>query len=134
MHWKYKIFSLQTGFALISTICIRWSCNFTQSSTIHVKKFHILLTYLRKCLKKIQFSHQSESNNYLWKSKDSLQCVKCIFSKHFRRLVNKIWKNFTCMVLLCVKLKLQRTTIVEMRAITVGRVNIWHFQCIFLKS
>ena len=31
---------------LVLFALVRWSCNFTHSSTIHVKKFHILLTHL----------------------------------------------------------------------------------------
>ena len=127
IHWKYQIFTKRAVFALISTIFVHRSCNFTRSSPIHVKIFHILLINLWKCLEKIQFLHWTESNNFLRKNKDSLRRVKYIFSKHFRMLVNKIWKNSTYIVLLCVKLQLQWTKIVEMRSKTVRGVNIWNF-------
>ena len=134
IHWKYKIFSLQTVFALISTVFVRWSCNFTQSSTIYVEFFHILLTNILKCLEKIYFTRQSKSLFFRRKLFDSVQCKNCIFSRHFQRLINKIWKIFTCMGLLRVKLQLRWTKIVEMRAKTARLVTIWYFQCIFFKS
>ena len=92
------------------------------------------MTELELSLAKIQFMHRSDSNNYLPKSKDALQSVKKQISEHFRRCFDKIRKNFTCMVLLCVKSRHQQTKTVKMRAETVWRVDIRYFQCMFQKS
>ena len=58
----FKNVVIKTGevFAFISTIFISWCCNFTSSSTMHMKFSHILLTNLQKCLENIIFSRRIE--------------------------------------------------------------------------
>ena len=102
---KSAKFTCWTDFALISTIFIRWVCNFTQSTTMYTKLFRILLTNVRKCLEKILFTRRTESSVSSENISDSLRRVKCIFSKHFWTLVNKIRKSFVYIVVLCVNLQ-----------------------------
>ena len=68
-------------------------------------------------LPKIPFAPQSEffsfSQDFFL---DLLRSKKYIFSKHFRRLVNKIRKNVMCIVVLHVKLKPQGTKTLKMKA------------------
>ena len=130
---KSIILTCHTEFALISTEFVRWGCNFTWSTTMPMKFFRILLTNLRKCAKKILFAPQSEffsvSRDFCL---DLLWSKKYIFPKHFRRLVNKIRKNFMCIVVLYVKLQPQQTNSVEMRANSVWQPKIIDFFNVFL--
>ena len=80
--------------------------------------FCILLTNLWKCLKKYIFGCKVNQKEISGKTEGSIRREKIIFSKHFCRLVNKIWENFMCIVLLDVKLQHQLIKIVEMKAKT----------------
>ena len=82
----FKNVVIKTGevFAFISTIFISWCCNFTSSSTMHMKFSHILLTNLQKCLenKKIRVElNLPFFQKFLF---DSLCSQKCIFLSIFR--------------------------------------------------
>jgi hypothetical protein len=59
--------------------------------------------------------------------------VKSIFAKHFQRLVHKIWKKSTCIVLFHVKLQLCRKQCVEIRAKHVLQVKLPGFLCNFVR-
>jgi hypothetical protein len=64
------ILTCHTDFAPIFTYFVCGDCNFTWSTTMHMKCFHILLTNLQKHLKKILLSPWSEtfsfSGNFVW--------------------------------------------------------------------
>ena len=64
------IFTLHTDFALISRVFIRWSCNFTWMSTMHIQMFCILLTNLWKCLvfSEIILGFTLKQNKYFFKA------------------------------------------------------------------
>ena len=91
----FKNVVIKTGevFAFISTIFISWCCNFTSSSTMHMKFSHILLTNLQKCLENIIFSRRIEPSVFPEISFWFTLQPKMYFFKHFQRLVNKIQKN-----------------------------------------
>ena len=73
-------------FACIRRVFLQGGRNLTWSSTMHETFFHILLTNLQKCMfHLIQIFSEKLRFTSAWKS---------LFSKHFRRLVNKIWKKF----------------------------------------
>jgi hypothetical protein len=63
---------------------------------------------------------------------DLLQSKKYIFSKHFRRLVNKRWKHVMCIVVLHVTLQPKPTNSVEMRANFVWQIKIINYFNVFL--
>ena len=83
MGGKWRILTRRKDFALISTVCIRWSYNFTRSSTMHLKLFRILLTDLQKCFEKIPFTRQSEALFYRKLFFDSLRRRKMYFFQAF---------------------------------------------------
>ena len=89
----FKNVVIKTGevFAFISTIFISWCCNFTSSSTMHMKFSHILLTNLQKCLENIIFSRRIEPSVFPEISFWFTLQPKMYFFKHFQRLVNKIF-------------------------------------------
>ena len=135
LHKKPDVlyFTCHSVFALISTDFVCWGCYFTWITTMHMTFFHILLTNLWKCLAKIHFLPWSNSRQKSpQKEKVSLRGYKSIFLKHFQRLVNNVWKNFMCIVVLHVKLQPQQTTSVEMRANFVWQVKIIDFSMYFL--
>ena len=129
---KSIILTYHMAFALISTDFVHLGCNFTWSNTMHMKFFHILLTNLRNCFEKIYFSLRGKSRQKSReKQKVSLWGAKKIFLNRFWMFINKIWKNFMCIVVLHVKLQPKRTNSVEMRANSVWQVKIIDFFNVF---
>ena len=129
---KSIILTCNTHFALISMDFFPCSSNFTWSTTMHMHFFGISLTYHTKFNKKILLAPQSETSSFFsrfWSEFTLKQ--KCIFSKHFRRLVNKIWKTFMCIVVLLVKLQPQWTKSVERKAKSIWQVKIIDFSLFF---
>ena len=123
----------KTVFALISTHFIRQSSNLTQISTSYVNFFCTLWIKVQKSSEKSLFLLWSESTEYVCKNIASLWRLKSNFSRHFQRMVDKIWNFFRCIVLIHVKLELCQIKCVEMRAKTVLQVKLHYFQCNFVR-
>jgi hypothetical protein len=127
------ILTCHVDFALISTDFVRWVCNFTLSTTLHMTffVFHWLTS-------------KNDFKKYFWCLDVKLSLFggifvliyfeykNCIFSKHIWRLLNKIRKNVMCILVPHVKLQPQWTKSAERRAKSVKSQNYKFFQCIFL--
>ena len=70
MGGKWRIFTHRKDFAIFSTVLIRWSCNFTWSTTMHMIYSRILLTNLQKYWGEKLVMRRSEAsffgNNFLF--------------------------------------------------------------------
>ena len=129
---KSIMLTFRTDFALISTHVIRLGCNFTWNTTMHMTFFRILLTNLQKCFLKYLLRLEVKLSLFFWDfCLDLLWSKTFIFYKHFWRLVNKIWKNLMCIVVLHVKIQTQRTICVEMRTKSIWWVKIIDFFNVF---
>ena len=121
-----------TDFAIISTDFVHWVCNFTWSTTMHMKLFCILWTNLWKCFNKIHFLLRSKSRQKSQKERESFTSRRQkYFFKAFLEVDPKIQKKIMCIVVLHVKLQPQQTKSVEMRAKSAWQVKIIYFSMYF---